>query len=36
MQFTDEKDEKLIYDIRFWLILGSSLYLFLTAIGVIN
>ncbi len=36
MQYTDEKEEKLIYDIRFWLILGSSTFLFLTAIGVIK
>lgn len=36
MQYTDDKNEKLIYDIRFWLILGSSAYLFLTAIGVIE
>jgi len=36
MQYTDEKKEKLVYDIRFWLILASTTYLFLTAIGVIK
>ncbi|GEM_PF-5695834 len=31
MHSSDPKEEKLLFDIRFWLTVGSAIYLFLAA-----